>query len=90
MADIINYQTTGTCAKQINLEIEDDIIKNVDFLGGCPGNLIGIKALITGKNINEVKDKLKGIRCGLKPTSCPDQLAVCLEEYIAEKQAQHA
>ena len=58
MSDIINYKTAGTCSKQINIEIEDDIIKNVDFLGGCPGNLAGIKVLVTGQNINEVKDKL--------------------------------
>ncbi len=82
MKNIINYQTKGTCCKQITVEIEDEIIKNVEFLGGCQGNLSGIKNLIIGRNINEISQKLRGIPCGAKPTSCPDQLAICLEEYI--------
>ena len=67
------------------LETENDIIKDVEFIGGCNGNLKGIRSLIIGMNINDVRAKLRGIMCGSKPTSCPDQLAICLEEYIKEK-----
>lgn len=87
MIDTINYQTRGTCCKRINLKIENDIIQDVEFLGGCSGNLSGIRQLIIGQNINDVAHKLKGIPCGMKSTSCPDQLALCLEEYILSKQA---
>ena len=86
MADVINYQTHGTCCKRINLKIENEIIQDVEFLGGCAGNLGGIKQLILGQNINDIARKLKGIPCGAKSTSCPDQLAQCLEEYIKSKQ----
>lgn len=86
MSDIINYQTHGTCCKRINLKIEDDIIQDVEFLGGCSGNLGGIRQLIIGENINDVARKLKGIPCGAKSTSCPDQLATCLQQYIEQKQ----
>ncbi len=86
MSDIINYQTHGTCCKRINLKIENDIIEDIEFLGGCSGNLGGIKKLVIGQNINEVASKLKGIPCGTKSTSCPDQLATCLIEYIQQKQ----
>lgn len=85
MSEIINYTTYGTCSRQINVEIENDIIKDVEFIGGCNGNLKGIRSLIIGMNINDVRAKLRGIMCGSKPTSCPDQLAICLEEYIKEK-----
>ena len=85
MEEAISYQTTGTCCRLMNVEIEDDIIKNVEFIGGCHGNLQGIKSLITGMNINDVIAKLKGIRCGDKSTSCPDQLATCLLNYIQSK-----
>ena len=86
MSDIINYQTQGTCCKRINLKIENNIIQDVEFLGGCSGNLGGIKQLILGQNIEDVSKKLRGIPCGAKSTSCPDQLALCLEEYIKQKQ----
>lgn len=86
MIEVIEYITTGTCCKQMRIEVEDDIVKNVEFLGGCHGNLQGIAKLIVGMNIEEVQSKLKGIRCGAKPTSCPDQLATCLEQYITQKQ----
>ncbi len=83
--NIIEYETKGTCSKLIRVEIENDTIKNIDFFGGCNGNLKGIKNLVTGENINTIIKKLKGITCGAKPTSCPDQLALCLEEYLAKK-----
>lgn len=83
--ETINYQTSGTCCALMQVAIEDDIIKDVNFLGGCQGNLQGIKSLITGMNIEDVISRLKGIKCGAKPTSCPDQLAKCLESYKAKK-----
>jgi len=85
MKEAISYETTGTCCRLMNVEIEDDIITNVEFFGGCNGNLKGIKNLVIGMNINEVTSKLKGIHCGDKMTSCPDQLATCLEQYIKSK-----
>jgi len=85
MKEVISYETVGTCCRLMNVEIEDDIVVDVEFIGGCNGNLKGIKSLITGMNINEVIAKLKGIRCGDKPTSCPDQLATCLINYIQSK-----
>ena len=83
--EAISYQTVGTCCRLMNVEIENDIIKNVEFIGGCNGNLKGIKSLVVGLNINEVIAKLKGITCGDKSTSCPDQLATCLLQYIEQK-----
>ena len=74
------YKTKGTCSVQIDFDIEDNKIYNLKFLGGCNGNLKGIASLVEGQDINEIKDKLKGIRCGMKETSCPDQLAKALEE----------
>ena len=81
MSQIIQYKTTGTCCQIMQVEIEDNIIINAEFLGGCNGNLNGIKSLICGMNIDDVIEKLSGITCGAKPTSCPDQLAKCLVEY---------
>jgi len=74
------YKTQGTCSVQIDFDVEDNKIYNLKFLGGCNGNLKGIAALVEGQDINVVKDKLKGIKCGFKNTSCPDQLANALEE----------
>ena len=70
-----------TCCSEINLEIENDIIKSVEFKGGCNGNLQGIAALVTGMNKDEVIQKLEGVHCGMKSTSCPDQLAKALKEW---------
>lgn len=86
MIETITYQTIGTCSKQIIVEVEDNIIKNVVFIGGCNGNLKGIAKLVEGSEINEVIKRLKGITCGPKPTSCPDQLAQCLAQYAKEKE----
>ena len=74
------YKTKGTCSVQIDFDIEDNKIYNLKFLGGCNGNLKGIASLVEGQDINEIKDKLKGMRCAMKETSCPDQLAKALEE----------
>lgn len=78
------YHTKGTCSRQIVLDISDDIIKDVKFIGGCSGNLQGISKLVIGKHIDNVIQKLKGINCR-NNTSCPDQLAKALEEYKENK-----
>lgn len=79
------YKTRGTCSSQINIEINDDkTIENVEFLGGCNGNLKGIGELVKGMTVDEVIDRLEGIKCGFKQTSCPDQLAKALKEIEEE------
>lgn len=77
---ITNYKTSGTCSKNIEIEYDGNVIKNVKFTGGCNGNLQGISALVRNKTFDEVIDVLKGIKCGFKNTSCPDQLATALEQ----------
>lgn len=79
------YKTRGTCAREISFELEDGIVKNVSFYGGCNGNLKGIAALVEGKNAEEIIPLIKGIKCGFKPTSCPDQLANALQEALNEQ-----
>lgn len=74
------YKTSGTCSTQIDFDIEDNKIYNLKFTGGCNGNLKGIAALVEGEDITTVKNKLKGIKCGFRNTSCPDQLASALEK----------
>lgn len=78
------YFTHGTCCKAFDIEIEDGRIRNVDFYGGCNGNLQGICSLIKGMKIDDVVARLKGIRCGGKATSCPDQLSQALLEMKKE------
>ena len=78
------YKTKGTCSTMIDVELKDGVIDSVKFTGGCPGNLQGISALVKGMKPEEAISRLKGIRCGFKPTSCPDQLAHALEEMIAK------
>ena len=77
------YRTKGVCSRSIILDIEDGIVKDVDFIGGCNGNLKGICSLVKGLSCEEVKKRLSGIRCGLKPTSCPDQLTKAIDEALA-------
>ena len=86
--EILQYQTTGTCCQLMQVKINDGKIVDTEFFGGCNGNLQGIKNLIKGMSIDEVIAKLHGIKCGAKPTSCPDQLARCLVEYKERKLAQ--
>ena len=74
------YKTKGTCSSRILFDIEDGKLKNVEYIGGCSGNLQGIGRLVEGMPVDEVISRLRGIRCGYKPTSCPDQLARALEE----------
>lgn len=78
------FVTSGTCSRQIDFDIEDNKIHNVSFIGGCNGNLKGIAALVEGQEVDKVKERLKGIKCGIKNTSCPDQLAKALEEISKE------
>jgi len=78
---VYTYKTRGTCSSTIRIELNDDkTINNVEFTGGCNGNLQGINRLVSGMSIDEVIDRLEGIRCGFKSTSCPDQLAKALKE----------
>jgi len=79
------YQPQGTCSKVIQLELDsDNRVHHVQFIGGCPGNTLGISLLVEGQPAEAVIRRLKGVRCGLKPTSCPDQLALALEGALAE------
>jgi uncharacterized protein (TIGR03905 family) len=80
MEKVIQYETTGTCCRLMQVKFDGDIVVDVDFLGGCNGNLQGIKSLVKGMTIDDVIKKLSGIKCGDKSTSCPDQLAKCLQE----------
>lgn len=73
------YKTKGTCSQEIFFEIEDGKVKNVTFMGGCNGNLQGIGALVEGMDVDDVIERISGIHCGPKPTSCPDQLATALK-----------
>ena len=77
------YKTRGTCSRAIQFEVENNTLKNVNYIGGCHGNLQGIAALVEGMNVDEVISRVKGIRCGMKDTSCPDQLAKALKEANA-------
>jgi uncharacterized protein (TIGR03905 family) len=79
------YKTQGTCSQQIDFELENGILKNVQYYGGCNGNLQGIGRLVEGMPAEEVIRRLEGVRCGLKPTSCPDQLAVALKKVLSKK-----
>ncbi len=82
------YQTRGTCSREIEVQLEGKTIRSVTFTGGCPGNLEGISKLVEGMEIDQVIERFTGVRCGNKPTSCPDQLAIALQEaYAAEQSA---
>ncbi len=76
-----SYKTQGTCAREIIFDIKDNRITHIDFVSGCPGNLLGIKALVEGQDIDDVIEKFSGIGCGGRPTSCPDQLSKALIDY---------
>lgn len=77
------YKTKGVCSREIEITIENGIIEQVVYHGGCSGNTQGVAALVAGMTPDEAIKRLSGIRCGLKSTSCPDQLAVALKEYLA-------
>ncbi len=78
---IYQYVPRGICAQRIILDIEDGVIRELNIVGGCDGNHKGITALVKGMKVEDVKEKLRGIRCGFRETSCPDQLSRALEEY---------
>ena len=83
--DIVQYQTKGVCAKMMQFRIKDNIIQDVEFVGGCNGNLSGIGILVKGMHINDIIPKLSGLPCGSRPTSCPDQLTKGLAAYLEAK-----
>lgn len=75
----LQYTTSGTCSRMIEIEVDGDVVTGVSFIGGCHGNLQGIGALVKGMKVGDVISRLEGIRCGSKPTSCPDQLSKALK-----------
>lgn len=79
------YKTKGVCSSAIEVCIEGDVVQSVKYHGGCSGNTQGVAALVAGMTIEEAINRLSGIRCGFKSTSCPDQLSVALREYLATK-----
>ena len=80
---MFEYKTSGTCSQRILFDIENGKVMNVQFIGGCNGNLKGIAALVEGMRAEDVISRVEGIRCGMKGTSCPDQLAKALKEINA-------
>ncbi|MDO4810931.1 MAG: TIGR03905 family TSCPD domain-containing protein [Eubacteriales bacterium] len=78
------YTPKGVCSQRIQVDVEDGIIRDVQVLGGCSGNLQGISSLIIGMPAQEAIRRMKGIRCGMKPSSCPDQIAVALEKALEQ------
>lgn len=79
---VIDYQPKGVCSRHMKIEVEDGIVKSLQVQGGCHGNLQGISKLVEGMKVEEVITRLEGIRCGMKATSCPDQLAQALKANI--------
>ena len=75
------YNPQGVCSMQMIFEIDGDIVKDLKIVGGCPGNTVGVSVLVKGKKVDEIIELLKGIPCGFKGTSCPDQVAKALQEY---------
>ena len=78
------YNPNGVCSKKMTIDVEDNIIKNIEIIGGWPDHSLGVISLCINQNIDDVIQKLKGIKCGFKSTSCPDQLAIALEETKKE------
>lgn len=76
------YKPTGVCSKQIDIKLDGDVIKSVKFTGGCSGNTQGVAALVAGMKVSDAISRLDGIRCGIRETSCPDQLAKALKQAI--------
>ena len=82
---MFTYYPQGVCSQMIELELDGDVIKSVEFTGGCHGNLQAVSRLVTGMTVDEACAKLEGIRCGFKPTSCPDQLCKALKAAAAKQ-----
>ncbi len=81
---MITYRTQGTCSVAIKVELDGDIIKSAEFIGGCPGNVAGISKLVQGRKAEEIISLLEGTTCGRKPTSCPDQLSKALRVALEQ------
>ena len=84
MVKHIEYKTRGTCSRMISLTVEDGIVKGCAFTGGCSGNTQGVASLVCGMKIEDAISRMKGIKCGFKDTSCPDQLAKALEKILED------
>ena len=83
--DIVQYQPRGVCSKLMQLKIKNNILESAEFVGGCSGNLSGIGVLVKGMDIHDIEQKLRGIPCGSRPTSCPAQLSKAIEAYLKAK-----
>lgn len=79
-----SYETSGTCTRRIDFDIDGNVISNVTFYGGCPGNLAAISRVVEGKTVEEIEDLFKDIKCGSKPTSCSAQLAIAVRQAFEE------
>lgn len=84
MREQIVYSTKGVCSRSIEITVNDGVVEAVKFIGGCSGNTQGVSALAVGMTVEEVINRLGGIKCGMKSTSCPDQLATALKEHLAK------
>ena len=84
MKETFIYTTKGVCSRSIEITVEDGIVSSVKYNGGCSGNTQGVAALVAGMSVDEVISRLEGIKCGFKPTSCPDQLATALKEHFSK------
>lgn len=82
----VNLKPKGVCSRSISMDLEDGVIHNLRFFGGCPGNTLGLAKLLEGMEAKEAVRRLKGVRCGFKSTSCPDQLACGLEAFLASQE----
>ena len=80
----IEYKTSGTCSRMVIIDVEDGIVTDCSFVGGCAGNTAGVASLVKGMSAEDAIKKLKGIKCGFRSTSCPDQLARAIEQALAE------
>ncbi|MDD3797031.1 MAG: TIGR03905 family TSCPD domain-containing protein [Lachnospiraceae bacterium] len=81
----MEYKTRGVCSRLIQFELDGDVIKSVQFVGGCDGNTKGLSRLVEGMKAQEAISRLEGITCGMKPTSCPDQLAKALKQALGQQ-----
>ena len=81
----LEYKTRGTCSRMIIVDVEDGIVTDCSFVGGCSGNTQGVAALVRGMKVEDAIERMKGIKCGMKSTSCPDQLAEALIRISAEQ-----
>ena len=82
---MFEYETKGVCSSKISFEVDNNKLRNVKFYGGCNGNLSGISSLVEGMDVDDVINKINGTKCGIRSTSCPDQLALALKEYKAQQ-----